>query len=416
MSTTMQVSTKDLVFISLIYIIFFVFNPLLTLLCLFIAISNIHTKLYGDKSINLINLCCVLCAVFMGCINAVKVPENDLLWFLDTYKKASTTGYIDYIYGVGLNMYESALKDPVYTTFVWVMNRLLGGNVTLFKFFITLLNYLLLNKSIVKFCRHFNFSINETIAGVFLMCFIPYIFTMSLQLVRQFLAGSLFVYLLVDICFYKRINWILIFCMGLIHSSALFFIPFLLLPFMDKPVSQNKIYYVFTIIGIVGLQIISLYLVNTGLFNSDNPMSYAVERASRDAMFGYVLPTWKVIVVCIIGIFHFYLAYIKIKKDNPNTGLRRYCNTLIFLSIFILLNLHQSEISFRFLSYFFPFLPFMIVWWLNKLKKIIINTFLVIGMIVFWVLYLDIGTWDYKLPYNIWITPIFSYLFPIFPY
>jgi hypothetical protein len=71
------------------------------------------------------------------------------------------------------------------------------------------------------------------------------------------------------------------------------------------------------------------------------------------------------------------------------------------------------ELSSRFLFYLFPFIPFMIVLELNKLKKIIINIFLVIGMIVFWILYLDIGTWDYKLPYNIWITPVLSYLFPI---
>jgi hypothetical protein len=373
------------------------------------SIKYVDDKWDDKQNIRLIKICCICCTIFVSCVNAVKIPENDLSWFLEVYKIASKTNYIDYIYGVGLNIRESTLKEPVYTTLVWLLNKLFTGDVTLFKFFITMLNYLLLNKAIVKFCRHFNFSINETVTGIFLMCFIPYIFTMSLQLVRQFLAGSLLVYLLVDRCFYNKKNWLLIVCMGLIHSSALFFVPFLLVPFMDKPFKENKIYYISVFIALIGIQFISNYLLNSGFLSNDNPLNYAISRASKDTMFESSLPIWKIIVVFIIGISHFYVAYFGIKNINPDTGIRRYCHTLIFLLIFILLNLHQSELSSRFLIYFFSFFPFTIVWILHKMKSFITNIVLVLGMIFFWILYLDIGTWTYKVPANVWITPVFSY-------
>lgn len=404
-------TSRNLFILFFITIILFVFSPLLTLVFIFVfvTIGYANVKLYTKENTNLINLCCILCAIFISCINITKVPYNDLLWYVESYRNASSMNFFDYI-DEGADI-TGISKEPAYGAMVWCMNRIFSGNIVLFKFSITLINYLLLNFSIAKFCKHFHFSIDKIITAVFLMCFIPYIFTMSLQLLRQFLAGSLLVYILIDICFFHKRNWLLIVCMVLMHSTSFIFIPFLVLPFLDKPFMKNKIYYFALMALLIAIQTIAEFLLNLGLLNEVNSLNYALQRASQEVFFDMPpFPLWKIIVIVIIAGFHFYLGYIRINHIRLKEGLKRYCNTILFLSVFILLNIHQAELSNRLLFYLFPFLPFMIVWGVRQLKLSI--GFLVpfvLVMIVFWIKYLDIGTWIYELPANIWITPIFLY-------
>jgi hypothetical protein len=410
----MNFTTKandNVVIVSLFIAVFFVFSPLLTLIAVFIVLNTgyyTRIKLHSMENKLIINLYCVLCAVFVACINVVKVPENDLEWYIESYKGASYTNFIDYING-GAIMKIS--KEHFYFMLVWCMNRLFDSSVNLFKFSITIINYLLLNFAIVKFCRHFKFSIDKIIVAVFLMCFIPYIFTMSLQLVRQFLAGSILMYVLIDKCFYQKNNWLLLIAMVLTHSTSLFFLPFFFLPFLDKPLKNNKIYYFIYIIVLIGVQIVANILLNSGLFNAISSLNNALERASQDTTFGSeTLPLWKIAVTIAIAVWSFYLGYIKIDKINYSKGLKRWCNVIIFLSVFILLNLDQSELSSRLLFYLFPFIPFIIVWFFNSFKLSNLFTIpFVFAIVFFWITYLDIGTWTYKLPANIWISPVFLY-------
>jgi hypothetical protein len=317
--------------------------------------------------------------------------------------------FVDYINGGAF--LHTVSKEQVYGTIVWYLNRIFGGNIPLFKFGITLINYLLLNFSIAKYCKHFKFPIDQIVMSIFLICFIPYIFTMSLQLIRQFLAGSIFIYLLVNNCFCHKKNYILIVCMILIHSSSMIFIPFLFLSFWDKPLMKNKIYYFTAFIALIVIQFLAEFLFNSGLFSKIDTLQYALERASQDTIFDLGdLPIWKIIVIVIIALFHWYVGYIHIDKVISNTGLKRYCNTILFLSIFLLLNLQQSELSVRLLFYLFPIIPFMIIWISNQLKiSVIFNASFVVGIVLFWVIYLDIGTWKYALPANIWVSPVFLY-------
>jgi hypothetical protein len=346
----------------------------------------------------------------MGCINAVKVPENDLDWYIEAYQNASYMDFGDYL-RFGASLTGDSSKEQVYAIIAWCLNRTFDGNVLLFKFFITLINYLLLNFTIVKYCKYFKFSINKIILAVFLMCFIPYIFTMSLHLIRQFLAGSILVYVLINDCFFHKKNWILIICMILIHSTSIIFIPFLVLSFWDKPVKKNKIYYITALMALLALQFLSKIVLDSGLFTKIDSLQYALERASQNTVFELkYLSAWKIFVLIINAICHYYVGYIQIDKIVPNIGLKRYCNTILFLSIFILLNLHQAELSNRFFFYLFSFVPFMIIWISNQLKfPVSFNIFLGVFMMFFWMIYLNVGTWEYALPANIWISPVLLY-------
>ena len=96
-----------------------------------------------------------------------------------------------------------------FCSLVWFLSRLTFDNDTFFKFTLSLINYLALTLSSFIYGKHMNLQSRTILCGIFLMCFIPYIFTMSMQLLRQFTAGSILV-LLVVLKSYTKISpyWI----------------------------------------------------------------------------------------------------------------------------------------------------------------------------------------------------------------
>jgi hypothetical protein len=88
----MNLTKNDLFILPIIIIAFFVVNPLITLAITFILLSIYYTNIhsYNKVNISLINLCCILCAVFMGCMNISKTLDNDLVWYIEAHKNTSS--------------------------------------------------------------------------------------------------------------------------------------------------------------------------------------------------------------------------------------------------------------------------------------------------------------------------------------
>lgn len=386
--------------------IFFIFNPLLSIIFFFLFVVK-HNYVNSQT----ILLACILCSVYISLVNANKVAENDLVWYIEKYVDAQNYSYWEYIAGKGL--LGGGSQEQGYTTLVWVINRFFDGNIWCFKFFVSLINYMFLTSSFLIYYKRYKCESPIPIfAAVFIMCFTPYIFTMSLQLVRQFLAGSVFTWLLVKKCVQGKTNIFLLICLPLLHTTALLFIPFFLFPQLDKPIRKEKLFYICLLIALLGIQIISQVLSKISFLSDIAAINYALSRASTGTSFDLgPLPLSKIVFILAI-----LFVCIKIKRHpaiSEEPGIKRFSNTLIFLCIFILINFDQSELSNRLCFYLFPFIPYVFLWGLRIYKRFAskeLITGFTLFMIVFWSLYLHIGTWTYLLPVNVWLLPLWLYM------
>lgn len=392
-----------------IAIVAFLISPLATIVIM--ALLVVKDKSIGWTKGNKIYLLLfsVFCCVFVSLINMEKVPENDLEWYVDRYSYASQMDFINFVLIASNATIEATLKEPLYGVIVWILNRCLDGNVYAFKFFISLMEYTLLTTAVIYFGRAFKMRMYLILTGILMMCFIPYIFTMSLHLVRQILATSILFYVIVKNCFYGKKEWWAMFAMVLIHSTTVLFIPLLLFPAFDKPLKEAKFWYIGAIFALMAIQYIAGFLFGIGGFNEDSTVGYVLNRAQQDTTFeSEALSASKILMIISVLVFSIYSFF---SKSAENTvGLRRFSFIFIFLSVFILANLNQTQLVLRFSYYIFLVIPFLLILFFRNTQTSNIYLFLCsFCMIIFFTIYLYVGTWTYTVDTGGWVTPIFFY-------
>lgn len=394
----------------LVLLFLFSLSPFLFLLVLFIYGMN---KLKVEDNDFILLLACITGSIMVSAVNAVKIPENDLIWYVNSFHLTHHLSFFECIKaGPSATGYDAG-KEPMYCALVWFLSRLTFDNDTLFKFALSLINYTLLTFSTFIYGKHMKLQSVTILCGIFLMCFIPYIFTMSLQLLRQFTAGSILVMLAV-LKSYTKISpyWIYAgaLSMVLIHSTALFYLPFLLLPAFQKEFEDAKWWYLFVFVGILALQKLAASMLGFMDLGGDNSVSMAMERAASgtNKEFGRLSFT-KLAMIISIACSAWFAGFRD--ERTKDSGIKLLSNLCIFLCIFIVTNLDQSELAIRMFFYLFPFVPLLLMPYFEKFR-IPDLLILVIGivMLFFWSQYLHIGVWTYELPMSVFICPIELYL------
>lgn len=391
------------------YILTYLINPFLGLIHSFLSISNKRNQSQKTFYIYLF-----LCALFVSLVNIYKVPENDLVWYLSSYQYAYGRSFVDFLPGSGA-IWGMPTTDYGYDLYVWILSNLFSGNGYIFKFINSLICYLLLGISIIKIGKYYNFTNACILSGISFMVFTPYIFTMSLQIVRQFLASCMFIYLIANLVtsngfktFIKR-NWWILILMFSFHKSSLFIIVLLLVPFLDKSIKRHKIEYVSLMILIIGYQLVAKFF--SGFLPDDSSLGGALDRASSNTTFdlGQMLIT-KAILIIFIALWAYIVGY-KSQFQKKYYGIKQACNIVIILVGFILVNLNQSELSNRFYFYVLPFFPLVCMVLIHKFKiSNWLQLLVLVGVLVSWGFYVYNGVWEYDIPGNLLITPIEFYL------
>lgn len=366
----------------------------------------------ADTSILAGSLCFVIA---VSAINTVKIPESDLFDYIASYKSSKNYSFEKYLY-IGSNAITyfkqgSTIKEPVYASLVWILNRLFDSNVPLFKFTLSFINYALLTKAVCILGKKMKLEPCITITGLCLMCFIPYIFTMSLQLCRQFLAGSVLVYIIVLKCFTdtKAIHLVILSAMMVLtHSTSFIFLPFIFLPALNRSFNDAWIWYLGILVGLFGIRFLAGHL-HEYIGNGSSSISYALYRASAKTAFDLgemSFLTIALIAAIIVSAFFFgHLLYFEEKVE-----VKRFFNLMLFLGIFILLNINQSELSARMCFYLYPFVPFLLIFFVEYfcLSKISLTTLCMLSIVGF-VFYIKHGAWTYNIPLNFLGAPLLLY-------
>jgi len=357
-----------------------------------------------------------LVAFFIGCVNSTKVPENDLVWYLREYLKAGSMSFLEYLVNFGtmgntVGILASS-KETVFAIFNYVTYQFIGDNPKLYVLFYSFVAYSFLNLAIYKFGRVIKIPNRFIVTAIFIMSFTPYIFTMSGILLRQFLAAALLMYILVNKLFYNKKSYLLIICMFLIHSSAFLFVPFLFIPFLKKSLlNKNTIlYYLLIILVLFNVQKIALMLLP--IFDNITVFKYILTRASQDTTFDLGQLSFAKIITSVLTVFLplILIYYLKpgLKKEK---GLIHFFNIVLILVIFILANLHQSELSNRMNFYVWQFFPFVFLLyvWHFKIHRLMLIC-IVVFIVIFFIYYLSAGMWTYTLEFGIYYYSLLNYL------
>jgi len=395
--------TKIIPFVILLFII----NPMLTIVGLAAFGLSIGNKPATDKNIIFLILFGLLCCVEVSLINTTKVPEGDLWDYVYKYQLASRLNYFTYLLE-GPDDVIDTIKEPAFYTLVWVLNRLLDGNVKLYLFTMSMLEFTLFAYALVYFGKAYGIRVYAVMTGIIVMCFLPYIFIHSLNIIRQFLANALLLFIMIRRFFYDKREWATMAVMVLIHTTSAIFLPLLLLPAFGKPFKKSWIWFVGTLILLVSFQVVALYFLSSGSFYEDDAVGYALSRAGQGNMGEY-----QTTIVTLISslIFLFYSIYVYSGKTiMVDNGLRRFFSTIIILSVFIFLMQDQGQITSRFAHYSFTFLPFLLtIFFHSKMVDKYIQFTICIMTMLFFSYFLYDNVFTFEVDMAGWVTPALLY-------
>lgn len=385
----------------------FLLNPVIGLIVTYcmVALSNQDSSLTR----HLTKFYCIAIALFLGAVNASKVPENDLVWYFYGYLDAGKFDFLDYIYRFGINGQGRELFFPTINFFLY---RLIGPNTDLYIMVVTAFYYGLINLSIYRMCRALQQPpiVAATAALVFGLA--PNLFSLSALLLRQNVAFAIVVFIIIEKLFYGKNRYVLMGLAVLTHASSLFFILLCLAPGISKRISI-KSFPIFLIVAGLILNYQAMATVASGLFSGDNVISYALMRASIGT--NYELPPLRLdqiafniaLVIALMGTI--YVIKPEYKKSQ---GLVALSNIILVTLIFIVSNLDYSELSVRFNFYYLTLFPAVVAVALSTLRvSLIAHAFIFAQPVLFWIfirgLYLSMWSYDAKAEILYW--PFFLY-------
>ena len=335
------------VFISCLFLIQPV-GALAVLLLVCYASPSMGQRIWHRNIIFLIIFSILLLAI----INSSKVNDNDLFYYVRWFKQSGKTDLLSYLSG------QKKKSEAAYATYVWCVNHFISSKEEIYKILTTVIQYIFLNLATLKFCRKTTVNKGVVMAAVMLTCFNPYVFSLSIQLLRQSLAISIFIYVMVERCLYQKTHWILLILCPTIHTMTLLPVILLFIPILDKPIKKNITAYSIVLLIIGSIRLISGYLLSLSIF-SDSTASYALQRASATKVFdlGEASPASILLAVTIL-VTSFYCSQMQTRNatDNTSNGLRHLFNIPAIIAVFVLLNVNLSEIFARFLMLLYPFI------------------------------------------------------------
>lgn len=309
--------------------------------------------------------------------------------------------------GFGLNGKGRELFFP---TFNYLVYFIAGDNVALYRFIHSLVCYILVFFAIIRFTTYLKIDNRKIVIPLLWYTCFPWIFTYSQTILRQFLACSFLLWICVEYFFYDKKMIIPFACMVLSHTSTILFFPLVYLPFFHKELTRKSI--VFYLIGILLFLLIQPIAEFLGMFvaDSDTILSYALKRASSDTTFELPpLGLSKILFLMLeIGVLLYYYIQIKVKQIDAGV-LKRHIgliNSIIILNLFILINIHQLELSNRLFTYSAVLSVFPLCYLVQKyrLKENVITLFFVIMQLLL-VLYFMNSIYIYEIPFGILINP-----------
>ncbi len=249
--------------------VLFLINPLISiLLTAYFA--------YTYKSEKFIKVLMIFSMLYLCALNTTKVPENDMMRYLESYQRVPRFSLEGFLMRSGL------MKEVAYQTLVYILYYVTIGNQYLFIFVVSFLGYWFMFMSIFKFGKEYNLPIYIIVTEVLFLSFFLQYFSLTFHLIRQVLATSVFIYALT---FRNTSFWrYLLFCFfAILFHSAVGILVFLsIIPIMKRRLKMKEIglFIVFAAFCIIILTTFASYALFILESEESNQMTYALSRVA----------------------------------------------------------------------------------------------------------------------------------------
>lgn len=388
----------------------FLLNPFAgVLFLLHLLFSNLHIP--RKKLTNLFIICI---SFLLSFINFTKIPENDLIHYTIEYMVVSEYSFSDYLIQYG--------KEPLYFVFNYIIFYLSNGSVKFWLIAVTFISYFFFLTAVKKFFYKIEGYKYQLVFGLAIAAFFPQLFSLTAHLIRQCIAASIFVFFAVDYLFYKNNKWWLPIIGVLFHASSLLLFPLVYFKFLGD-------FKKYRIINIVVIALLLSYQEIASVLDSliggkNTTIDYILSRAISDTthdlgkfpVVNLVMMIFMVFVVVSRKKIEQKEEHNKNKFLEVNLGMNRFFFMMVFLSLFIVANLHQSELSNRLFFYLFFFFPFVFPLFIAKFKQgAIISYLFAVLFILFFIYRLEYGVWTYAPLNELLTSSTFSFIFSIEP-
>lgn len=367
----------------------FYISPILSVLCCFML-------LFTQSKRNTSNIFIVFfyLGLFLGNLNSLKVPESDLVYYIEIFTDCGGKSFFDYITSFG--------REPLFMIFNYVIYHLTFGDVDMYIIIFTLINYLLIFTSILLVHKKVKLSHKLFALSICIAFLFPNLFALSAHLMRQFLAASIILVMISYNLFFNKKRLDLLISAILVHTTSIFFV-ILYLPLLKKRISNYKILIITLFFGGGLLMVYNNSSILSSVFSGVPLLSYLISRIDGINQ-GWTTDNLTIISF-VLQIF-VVLVFYKLYKDNKSKVInyqKLYILSLI-LFVFVAINFNNTEIALRFSFYMYFLFPLAIYFLPSILftkKRIVLFTkiyspFVLLMFIVWFVYKLFNGTWIFE--------------------
>jgi hypothetical protein len=371
--------------ILLVFTISPIFGGFSSMFILYLFKNNYKQQLYSLFILSLL----------LGTINSLKVPESDLINYIEYFNTVPKLDFFRYITLLG--------KEFVFFIFNYLVYYATSGHVGAYMVIFTTISYFILFYSILRMHKALKFSNSTFVLSISVAVLFPNLFSLSAHLMRQFLASSLICLFLVEYFCYNKKRYLIILIAILVHTTSFFFLV-IFLPFFRLKISFLKT----VLLSILGLVMFTLLFrfadFLASIFDQVPVLSYLFKRVSRTD------DAWQ---TDNLGIINFILLSFNVLVSYIVSSRRNFKSTVISLQLlffinlilllFVIINFNNTEIALRysFYGYFlvpftFYLLPYMFSEKLtNFIEKVMVLPIIVL-FFLFFIYKLNYGTWSYS--------------------
>lgn len=373
-----------------VLLLLFLLNPF------FGAFAAIIVSFYYKGNKTGLNFLSILISLYISFINVFKGREiGDVVSIQGSFEDASKFDYLGFL--------EFMFEEPVYSSLLWIINRLSFGNFNFFILITSFVFYYLLSKSLISISYHFKLPFKAIRFSLIFLFFFPLIFTWSFHLTRQVLAISFFIYFLTNQIVNNKFKISLLVLSILTHTSIALYLPLVLFLYFKGRFSKTLTYPLF---GLILTLWIVLYSKIISFFAYTSAISERFEEAGYTD--GNEINTTIYYLVILILI---YVVY-KIMSESYVTSI--FLNYFIYTSLIIIVTITILPlISYRFTVNFYILLPFVFLYFIKKTtgNYIYIGSFLILIWFNYYLLY---GPYYYGSILDIYFNNIFNNFYGLF--
>lgn len=228
---TKQIDKGQFLILSLMFLV----NPTLGLILSIFIVINAEDDYDTNRSEIMAFL--VTTAVWISLINITKTISGDQGFYTRTFLKVPEAGFYDTVF----NAWGGTGKEPAFSCITWLLYWISFGSVRLYYFILSFSIYILHYLAAYKLFKKMDVPKGALICGVLVLTFFSQYFVMTLQVIRQMLAGGIVIYAIVYRAVEGENNWVLLILAVLIHTSAAFLAGLSIIPWFYSWMNMKRI-------------------------------------------------------------------------------------------------------------------------------------------------------------------------------